>query len=78
MRCVVGGYAHLDTVSNHDLDPELFHSTGKYASYGDIVITFDFHCAATEDPGDHAFQLDQIFSTQNAPFPAQRPKVSFV
>ncbi len=58
MGCVVGGDAHLDLVSGHDLDPVFLHSAREYAPYGDVVITFDLHCAAAQNLGDHTFQLD--------------------
>ncbi len=58
VRCIVGRDAHLDPVSCHYLDPEFFHSAGEYAPYSDVVITFDLHCAAAQNLGDHAFQLD--------------------
>lgn len=56
--CIVRGYADLDSVADHDLDPVLLHSSGQHAPYHDIIVTFNFHAAATQDFGDRTIQLD--------------------
>jgi hypothetical protein len=58
VRCVVRGDADLDPVSNHDLDPMLFHPSGKHCPYDHIIVAFDFHRAAAKDLGDCAVKLD--------------------
>jgi len=51
---IIWGDADLDTVSNHHFDPVLFHAPGKDAPNCDVVLTFNFHGAATKDPCDSA------------------------
>jgi hypothetical protein len=54
MGCVIGGDADLDTIPNHNLDSVFLHSSGKHAPYGDVVVTLNFHCAATQNLGNFA------------------------
>ncbi len=58
MGRIVGGNADLNPVTNHNLDPVLFHPAGKHTPYSEIIVTLDFHGAATEDLGDHPFYLN--------------------
>ena len=58
MGCIVRGDADLNPVSNHDLDPVLFHPPGKHTPYTNIVITLDFHSAATKDLGNDSLYLN--------------------
>ena len=51
---IVWGDADLDTVSNHNFDPVLFHTPGKDCPNRNVVLTFNFHGAATKDPGNSA------------------------
>lgn len=55
MGRIVGGNADLNPVTNHNLDPVLFHPARKHTPYGEIIVTLDFHGAAAEDLGDHTF-----------------------
>lgn len=64
MGGVIWGDADLDAITFYDLDPVLFHPTGKNTSDRDLIVAFYFHGSATQYPGDDAFQLDQIISTQ--------------
>jgi len=54
MGRIVRRDADLNPVSNHDLDPVLFHPARKHPPYSNIVITLDFHGAATKDLGNDA------------------------
>ena len=54
MGGIVGRDADLNLVSDHDLDPVFFHPAGKHAPHGNIVVTLDFHGAATQDLGDNS------------------------
>jgi len=58
MGRIVGRDADLDLVSNHDLYPVLFHPPGKNTPYTDIVITLDFHGAATKDLNNDSLYLN--------------------
>lgn len=73
MGCVVRGDAYLNLVSNHHFNSVFFHPSGKYTPYGDIVLTLNFHGAATKHPGDNSLHVNQIVSTQDTPFLANLP-----
>jgi len=52
MGCVVRRDTHLNFVSNHDLDPVLFHPSGKYTPDDHTIFALDFHAAAPQDFSD--------------------------
>jgi len=52
---VIGGYADLDPIADHDLDSVFFHSSGQYTPYSDVIVTLDFHIASTQDSGNRTF-----------------------
>lgn len=55
---IIGRYAHLYPVTDHNLDAVLLHAAGESASDGHIVVTLDFHNAAPKDPCYLSFQLN--------------------
>jgi len=65
---IIGGDTHLDPISLDNLDTVFLHTPRQNPSYGDIIITLDFHGSSTEDPGYDTFQLYEILSAQNTPF----------
>lgn len=68
MGCIIGGYAYLYPVSLYNLDPVFFHAAGKDACDNDVIIALNLHGPPAHNPGHQAFQLNQISSTQGAPF----------
>jgi hypothetical protein len=68
MGRIIRGNTYLYTIPFYDSDSILFHPAGKNGPHRYIVVALDFHAPATQDPGNHTFQLDEIASCQNTPF----------
>jgi len=58
MRRIIRGNAYLDPIPFYDPNSILFHPTGKNGPHCYIVVALDFHASATQDLGNHTFQLD--------------------
>ena len=55
---IVGRDTDLDTVSLDDFNPVFLHPSRKNSPYHHIVVTFNFHGSAAQNPVHNAFQLD--------------------
>ena len=54
---IIGRDINLYTIALDNLNPVLFHASGKDPSNHDIIITMDLHGTAAQYSGDLAFEF---------------------
>jgi len=57
----------LHWIARHHLYSVLFHPACQGAAKDNVIVTFDLHHPATQDPGHGALHLDQIVSAHGTP-----------
>ena len=55
MGCVIRGNTYPDSITFYHLNPILFHPSRKNTPDNDIIVTFDFHDPAPQNPDNNTF-----------------------
>ena len=55
---IIRGNTYLYPIPFYNPYSVLFHPAGKHGPHGHVVVAFNFHPSATQDPGYHTLQLD--------------------